>query len=248
MTEAKVNNRVDLHQLFLNLQGEMLARAKTIKANVSHPNAAGDAGEINWLKLFGDYLPRRYQVCNGFVLDSTGRRSDQIDIIVFDQQYSPFLLHQEGVTYVPAESVYAVLEVKPELTKAYIEYAGVKASSVRTLHRTSAPIPTASGVLAPKPLHEIVAGILTVRCQWTPALGKSFDEAITGLSRDARLQLGCCLEHGSFAASYEDDTLVDIAKSKQDSALIFVFMRLLAALQSIGTVPAIDFSAYGKSL
>jgi hypothetical protein len=39
------------------------------------------------------------------VVDSEGNVSDAIDIVVFDRHFSPFLFRQEGVCYIPAESV-----------------------------------------------------------------------------------------------------------------------------------------------
>ena len=38
--------------------------------------------------------------------------SEQIDVVVFDRQYSPFIFNYEGQTIIPAESVYAVFEAK----------------------------------------------------------------------------------------------------------------------------------------
>jgi hypothetical protein len=43
------------------------------------------------------------------VVDSNGDFSQQIDVLVFDRQYSPLIFEYEGQTVIPAESVYAVL-------------------------------------------------------------------------------------------------------------------------------------------
>ena len=96
--------------------------------------------------MFNDHLPIRYRTEKSFVVDSKGRLSDQIDAVIFDGQYSPLVLNHAGLLYVPAESVYAVFEVKQTLSKAHVEYAGDKARSVRRLERTSVPIHHAGGV------------------------------------------------------------------------------------------------------
>ena len=49
-------------------------------------------------------------------------------------------LFKKNTKYIPAEGVYAVFEVKPDLNKKYILYAGDKIESVRKLFRTSASI------------------------------------------------------------------------------------------------------------
>ena len=95
------------------------------------------------------YLPRRYCVDKAIIVDCNGNTSDQIDIVIYDGQYSYFVFKHEQVIYVPAESVYAVIEVKQELNKANLNYAGEKAASVRKLSRTSAEIPFAGGIYRP---------------------------------------------------------------------------------------------------
>src|SRR3546814_16494802 len=86
--------------------------------------------------------------------------SQQIDVIIHDRQYSPFVFTFKGTDVVPAESVYAVFEAKQELTADYIRYAGEKAASVRRLHRTSLSAETIDGPSRAKPPHHILAGII----------------------------------------------------------------------------------------
>lgn len=96
------------------------------------------------------YLPKRYAVDSAIVIDSNGRTSDQLDVVIYDPQYTPTLLDQYDHKYVPAEAVYAVMEVKPTVNKGYLDYAGKKAASVRRLKRTSIPIPHAGGTYRPQ--------------------------------------------------------------------------------------------------
>ena len=121
----------------------MITKLSTNRMSIIHPGAKGDVSELNWIQWLKDYLPKRYCVDKAFIIDCENNISDQIDVVIYDQQYSPFVFNQDSVIYIPAESVYAVFEVKKELNKEYIEYAEKKAGSVRSLHRTSAPIPHA---------------------------------------------------------------------------------------------------------
>jgi hypothetical protein len=190
----------------------------------------------------------RYQMEKAFILDSKGKMSEQIDIVVFDRQYSPFLFNQDGALYVPAESVYAVIEVKQALSKDYLEYAGTKAASVRCLHRTSAPIPHAGGVYPPKQHFTILAGIVTIDSSWNPPLGDAFFSTITSLKDDERLDFGCALQCGAFEIQYTDKHEPTLEIIHQEEALIFFFLRLLSRLQQLATVPMIDINEYSKSL
>ena len=241
-------NKTDLLKLFLNLQNQMISRLNTDAGTISHPTKKGDASEINWRAMLAEYLPQRYQVENGFLIDCDGSISDQIDIIVFDRQYSPFLFNQDGCKFMPAESVYAVFEVKPALNSDNIAYAGDKIASVRKLNRTSIAITHAGGQFEPRVPIPITGGILTVDSKWTPVIGKSLNKALFGLPPAAQIDLGCVLKHSSFQTNYEHEHLVSIEQSKENTCLMFFFLRLLARLQCVGTVPAIDFVRYGKDL
>ncbi|MGC1122439.1 MAG: DUF6602 domain-containing protein [Candidatus Methanofastidiosia archaeon] len=238
---------IELRKTFLSLQEQMIARLTTTRENVLHPEAKGSATELGWTKVLNGHLPKRYQAEKAFVLDANGNISDQIDIVVFDRQYSPLLFNQDEVLHVPAESVYAVIEVKQDLDKGTIEYAGQKAASVRKLRRTSVDIPHAGGTYRPKPHSEILAGILTLGCGWN-TLHSNLESAITGLSVERKLHLGCSLQAGAFKVEYADNKKPIISICQREESLIFFFLHLLMSLQSLGTVPAVDFAEYAKSL
>src|SRR5258705_8272827 len=95
--------KVDLREIFLGLQKEMVTKLGTVRTTVGHPVAKGDVTENSWREMLGKYLPKRYAVEKAFVVDSESNVSDQIDLVIFDRHFSPFLFHQEGAFYVPAE-------------------------------------------------------------------------------------------------------------------------------------------------
>ncbi len=242
------STRIKLRSLFLGLQKQMIAKLSTTRENISHPGTKGDAAELSWIEMLNSYLPKRYQVAKAFVLDVSGQLSEQIDIVIFDRQYSPFLFNQNGAMYVPAESVYGVIEVKQDINKDAIEYGGSKAASVKRLHRTSAPIPHAGGTYSPKKHFEILAGIVTLGSSWDPPLGSNLESTIAGLSYQERIDLGCALQFGAFEVTYPDKAKPVIEKSEEDDSLIFFFLHLLYSLQKLGTAPALDIAEYAKSL
>jgi hypothetical protein len=247
MSDPVQLNHVDLKHIFAGLQEQMLAQLKSIRKVVAHAGTMGDEGEECWLKLFQAYLPKRYVAEKAMILDSAGQCSQQEDIVVFDRQYSPFLLHGDHAKYIPAESVYAVFEVKQDLTKEHIIYAGKKVASVRALTRTSAQIYHAAGKHDPKPHFSIIGGILCSESKWSPAFGDPFRDAIGSLQELERLDCGCCLSDGAFECEWETP-IPGISVSPSDTALIYFFLRLLSKLQKLGTVPAIDIDAYAKCL
>lgn len=236
--------RVDVRKIFLGLQQQMCTKLLNNRVTLTHPVSKGDGSELEWEEMLGTYLPSRYRVGKAFVIDHTGAVSDQIDLVVFDRHYSPFLLKQHGATYVPAESVYAVIEVKPTLTIANLRYAAAKAASVRRLNRTSVPIIHAGGVIRrPRRPFEILAGILTTDGR----MGDPARRLLNGFSAEARIDFGCSLKSGAFTARY-GKRRVQVTQSGPEDALVTFFLDFLAALQSRGTVPAMDVSAYARAV
>ena len=237
-------NNTSLSSLYSALQNEMIAKAN-FSAVLSHPTDKGDNTEENWISWFNEYFPKRYKAAKATVIDSKGMLSNQIDVVLYDAQYSYLAFNNNGILYVPAESVYAVFEIKQDLTKEHMEYAGRKAESVRTLYRTSAPIPYANGKYKPKPLHRIIAGILTTSSGWNPVFGASFRACLTKYNESQQVDFGCVLKSGSYFFDYEKTIL---ATSETGESLVYFFLQLLIRLQEIGTVPAIDLNEYKRTL
>lgn len=229
-----------LNNIFCSLQEQMKSRVSLSK-NLKHPIDMGDVTEKNWIKWFNNYLPKRYRAAKATVFDSKGNMSDQIDVVIYDSQYSYLALNDNGIMYLPSESVYAVFELKQKLSKTNIEYAGKKAESVRKLYRTSAPIVHAGGTYPPKSPPNIIAGIITSDVSWKKGLGNSFIEALRNLEIKHRIDIGCDISNGSYVIDYIKDTMT-ISNSNQ--ALVFFFLSLLSMLQKMGTVPAIVLEDY----
>lgn len=137
-----------------------------------------------------------------------------------------------------------MLEVKQDLSREHVLYAGEKAASVRGLHRTSAPVPHVEGLAKPRPLPRIIAGILAYQSSWTPPLGRPLRNALGELVADHRLNIGCALVHGTFEARYAQDGGLDLTVIDGRRSLVQLLMRLLKQLQALGTAPAIDYEAY----
>lgn len=211
---------------------------------MGHPVIKGDASEGVWLELLRKYLPARYETIKATIVDSKGEFSDQIDIVVRDRQYSPFIFHYEGQTVVPAESVYAVFEAKQSIDAALVRYAQDKAASVRRLHRTSLPIPHAGGTYPAKALSPILVGILTFESDWNPPMGEPLWKVLGTDDPHRRLELGCVAARGTFRLE-SDGTYFQTAGGKPATAFLF---DLIASLQARATVPMIDVMAYAAWL
>jgi hypothetical protein len=235
----------DLKKIFYNLQNQMIATLHASRTVIDHPGAKGDASELKWIEWIETYLPKRYKVGKAFIVDSQNQISDQIDLVIYDQQYSPFVFFDKGTAYIPAESVYAVFEVKQNLSKENIKYAGEKFKSVRSLHRTSADIYHLGGK-GKKEHFKILSGFICLSSDYSPAFSVTCQKHIKELSIDEHIDFGCVLQEGAFKVNYGQKTMIDI--STQEEALIFFFFRLVMELQKLGTAPAMDIEEYAKAL
>lgn len=244
MNKAKDISNTDgkqfLRSAFSAEQEVLQVKLRLSSASITHDGVMGDVNEQHFIKFLKSSLPKRYAVESAIVIDSNGNTSDQIDIVIYDNQYTPTLLDQNDHRFVPAEAVYAVFEVKPTINKEYLEYAGKKAESVRKLERTSIPIRHAGGEFPAKPLFPIVSGIIAADIDWVEGFGsKSFVENLESLTGRADLGCGLALAGGSFDIFGETLHL-----GPETNSLAYFLFRLLEKLQSLGTVPAIDWNKY----
>jgi hypothetical protein len=200
------------------------------------------------------YLPRRYSVRNGFVVDHKGKPSEQIDVIIHDAQYSPFLFQAGTSCFVPAESVYAVFDVKQEISGKTLREAGAKVASVRRLNRTSGKIWTFDSKEkdGKDPNDQpILGGILAVTSKYKPRpFGPAFVKALNklgdkGPKKDHHLDVGVAVSHGAFESQQADPSPIVYEGA---TALVGFFMAFVRRLQPLGTALAMNLNVWGESL
>lgn len=260
-----MSNKINISHLFNGLQKQMIAQLNTNREFIEHPGSKGDSLENTWIEWLRKYLPNRYCIDKAIIIDSKGNLSHQIDLVIYDQHYTPFVFTQNGIHYIPAEGVYAVFEVKPELTKGYIEYAGEKIESVRKLYRTSTNIIDRGKKYEPRSLTKILGGIL---CSVSTIKNDTIEKHLKSLTGLQTIDLGCSIDGGCFYIDYKNDEDLNINDfndriieyyenreyesttfSKSDKSLVTLFLQLMRYLQqSIGTVAAIDLNAYSQSI
>ncbi len=237
-----------LSKLFRGLHRTLETQLGIARDTVDHAATLGALSEDKWISVLREHLPKRYKVSRAFVIDSRGGCSRQIDTVIHDRQYSPFVLNLGGALYVPAESVYAVLEIKQNLNAEQIADAVLKVASVRCLHRTSLPVPTIDGLRPAKEPHHIVGGIVALESDWTPPFGAPFMDAIALTDLTGRLDMGCAVRDGVFQAKYPEGQVPELVAEESDAALALFLLRLIARLQAMATVPQLDVAAYADSI
>lgn len=260
-----MSDKIKLKDLFSGLQKQIEARFSTNREFIKHSGSKGDSLENVWIEWLGEYLPNRYCVDKAFVIDSRGQLSHQLDLVIYDQHFTPFVFKQDGVSYIPAEGVYAVFEIKPEINKGYIEYTGEKIESVRKLHRTSTNIIDRGKKYNPRPLTKIIGGLLAIE---STILNQTIEKHLKSLKDLQSFDMGSAVTTGSFYVEYEgkenldiqdfnkriinyysERKIINVEYSKPEHSLVTFFLQLSRYLQqSIGSVAAIDLGAYARAV
>lgn len=98
----------------------------------------GDEFEIAICKVLRRFLPNKYGICRGFVIDKMGNSAGD-DIIIYDQELFPTLrvLDQEEEfvkkNQIPVEAVYAYIEAKYTLNSKSLIKAFKQVNDVKRL-------------------------------------------------------------------------------------------------------------------
>lgn len=266
-------SKIDLKKLFEGLQGQMTAQLSTSREFITHPGSKGDALENAWIEWLRAYLPNRYSVDKAIIIDHEGNTSHQIDIVIYDNWYTPFIFSQNGFHYIPAEGVYAVFEVKPDIQghvgkQTYIEYAAEKIESVRVLKRTSTNMISSGTKLEPRGLTKIIGGILTSTNSFTHKNNNIIRKHLSEQIGLRGIDLGCIADYGFFYIDYDGQEnfkeldfnqritdyynsrkIREIIFSSAENSLVSFFLQLTRYIQqAIGTIPAIDLNAYANTI
>lgn len=134
---------------FLEHLANELINNFTLAGQATTPGLVGSAREKTTRQKLETLLPPMVGVGTGCVIDSFGRTSKQMDIILFEKNLCPvFSINgNPDSTYYPCEGVIAAGEIKSTLNNAELEDIFAKTESVKSLRRFGVP---SKGVLVPE--------------------------------------------------------------------------------------------------
>jgi hypothetical protein len=108
---------------------------------IEHRLTKGRAREYSVFEQFlRPYLPTRYSVGSGIVIDASSQQSRQQDLVVYDELYSPKLLDIESDKILFIESVISVLEVKSVINREELKDIIQKSASIWKLSKSPQPV------------------------------------------------------------------------------------------------------------
>jgi hypothetical protein len=125
----------DISELFRIIADRMRADLRLARAALTHPGLRGASFEEAFRSFLRAYLPRTLDVSTGVLVDSQGRYSRQIDVIVSDAARTPLLYAVGETRVVPIECAYMAIEVKARLDSGALSQCVENMTSVRALEK-----------------------------------------------------------------------------------------------------------------
>ena len=116
-------------------QHKMSAAIAQIRTSVPHSGEIGDLVERVFRTQLLEVLPEKVGVSNGFVVDSNGSVSRQMDVILYDHHNTPRILTSAGAQMFPVESTYACGEIKTDMDSMQLNDSFDKCLSYKRLVR-----------------------------------------------------------------------------------------------------------------
>jgi len=104
-----------LSKIFQGVAENMLTDFSKIQGQIHHAGERGTQREETLKKFLEAYLPKKYGVGTGQVINNKDEVSKQCDIVIYDALNCPLLLIKPNYQLFPIEAVRAVIEVKSTL-------------------------------------------------------------------------------------------------------------------------------------
>ncbi len=109
--------------------------AELREAFTQHRRSIGDNRECLVARFLRDYLPKRFGVDRGLIISHDGECSNEADLVVFDSLNNSPLYPDSQKKLWPVEAVYALIEVKSQLSPRDLKDAMSKFRKFKNLQR-----------------------------------------------------------------------------------------------------------------
>lgn len=166
-----------IESVITSLNREVLERLELSKS-ISHPGESGRAREQIITDYLSGILPKNVKIGTGFVIDTQGGVSNQIDIVIYRDDYHS-VLEIGRIKHFMIESVLAVIEVKASIKDTKTLLSAIKnIQSVKKLDRTNKGtnivLPSGRKLQAKNFQHQVFGAIVTENSLSTDSLKEEF--------------------------------------------------------------------------
>ena len=83
-----------------------------------HGSTIGHYREKIWSEMFKNIVPKKFVIEQSvFLIDSQGNVSNEVDLAIFDEMYTPYIFRYYDLKFIPIEAVAVVVECKSKSMK-----------------------------------------------------------------------------------------------------------------------------------
>ncbi len=139
-----IEERIDVFRFAFSISAKALFRDDDKLNKIRHPGEFGVYREAIVRDFLQSFLPQKLAIDTGFVVNALGETSKQIDLVVYDPSFTPYLESKNRQRFFPVETVIAVGEVRSDVNRAQFEDALIRISEVKKMR---ANLPKEAGVV-----------------------------------------------------------------------------------------------------
>jgi len=111
-TNGKISKEV-ITKIVENYEWLEKSIASQLRLSAKHPGTTGNHRELTWKKVFERIVPKKFSIEQGvFIIDHTGEVSNEVDLAIFDEQYTPYIFQYNSLKFIPIEAVSVVIDCK----------------------------------------------------------------------------------------------------------------------------------------
>lgn len=100
---------------YKNMEKEIVEQ---LNYKIDHGTTSGSNREYVWKNLFERIIPKKFNIDRSvFIMDSVGNISKEVDLVIYDEQYTPYIFRYGTIKFIPIEAVAAVIECKSRSAK-----------------------------------------------------------------------------------------------------------------------------------
>lgn len=100
----------DIRNNYRKLERELVTQ---LSYKVEHDVTTGTNREEIWVEFFRRIIPKKFNIARSvFIIDSYSRCSKEVDIAIYDEQYTPYIFNYGNIKFIPIEAVAAVVQCK----------------------------------------------------------------------------------------------------------------------------------------
>lgn len=122
-----------LDKYYQAIMSRVESEVYAINGVFEHQGVKGSGNESILIELLSKFLPKKYGIGTGVVVDRNGCQSKQTDIVIYDAINYPEIFSLTSAKFFPIDFVYAVIEVKTTIDSTKLNDAVLNIRSVQSL-------------------------------------------------------------------------------------------------------------------